>query len=129
MIINLLSIAVATLASFLLSSVWYVSLGGVLARLSTAYAENARMSPAKALLELLRSTILATVVTVLVRWSGVDNVGFAVGFALIAWVGFPVVLLSGSVLHERVSVALAAIHAGDWLIKLLVVTLIVGLWR
>jgi hypothetical protein len=129
MIINVLSAAVATLASFLLSSIWYAGLGRALARLSTAYGENATMSPVKVLLELLRSAVLATVVTVLVRWAGVDNVGFAVGFALIAWIGFPVVLLSGSVLHERVPWRLAAIHAGDWLIKLIAVTLIVGLWR
>jgi len=38
-------------------------------------------------------------------------------------------VLLNSVLHEHVSWRLAAIHAGDWLIKLLVVTLIVGLWR
>lgn len=48
--------------------------------------------------------------------------------ALALWVAFPAVLLAGSVFHERVPVPLAAIHAGDWLIKLLLITGIVGLW-
>ena len=32
-------------------------------------------------------------------------------------------------LHERAPWKLAAIHAGDWLVKLLVVTVIVSVWR
>jgi hypothetical protein len=39
------------------------------------------------------------------------------------------VLLTGSVIHENVPWKLAAIHAGDWLVKLVVVTVIVSLWR
>ena len=45
------------------------------------------------------------------------------------WVGFPVVLLAGSVLSENVPWRLAAIHAGDWLVKLLLVSCIVSFWR
>ena len=37
------------------------------------------------------------------------------------------ILLAGSVLHERVPWRLAAVHAGDWLLKLVAVALIVGL--
>jgi hypothetical protein len=39
-----------------------------------------------------------------------------------------VVLLSGSVLHEHVPWRPAVIHAGDWLVKLVAFTLIVGPW-
>jgi Protein of unknown function (DUF1761) len=49
------------------------------------------------------------------------------GLAL--WVAFPVMLLLGSVVHEKVPWRLAALHAGDWLVKLLVISLIVGIWR
>lgn len=38
-------------------------------------------------------------------------------------------ILSGSVLREKVPSKLAAIHAGDWLVKLLATALVVGLWR
>jgi hypothetical protein len=39
------------------------------------------------------------------------------------------VLLIGSVIWENVPPALAAIHAGDWILKLLAIGLIVTLWR
>jgi hypothetical protein len=45
------------------------------------------------------------------------------------WIGFPVVLLAGSVFHENVPFRLAALHAGDWLVKLLVIAVIVGVWH
>jgi hypothetical protein len=48
---------------------------------------------------------------------------------LVLWVAFPVVLLAGSVRWEDVPTKLAAIHAGDWLVKLLAITTIVGLFR
>lgn len=48
--------------------------------------------------------------------------------ALLLWVGFPVVLLTGSMLHEGVPWQLAALHGGDWLIKLVVIAVILGLW-
>jgi Protein of unknown function (DUF1761) len=60
---------------------------------------------------------------------GVTGAASAILLALLAWTAFPLVLLSGSVLHERVPWRLATIHAGDWLLKLVAVTLIVGLWR
>ena len=56
-------------------------------------------------------------------WAG------AVGLGLAPWIAFPVVLLTGSVIHENVPWKLAAIHAGDWWVKLVVVSVIVSLWR
>jgi hypothetical protein len=35
----------------------------------------------------------------------------------------------GSVVHEGVPLVLAAIHAGDWLVELLLIAVIVGAWR
>ena len=55
------------------------------------------------------------------EWSG----GLLLGLAL--WIGFPLVLWTGAVIHENTPSKLAAIHAGDWLLKLLVVAVIVSL--
>jgi len=70
--------------------------------------------------------VLAVVVAVGCDRLDLHGAGPLVAAAVVAWVGFPVVLLAGSVLHERVPWRLAAIHAGDWLLKLIAVTLIVG---
>jgi hypothetical protein len=45
------------------------------------------------------------------------------------WIGFPVVILIGSVLWENTPVKVAAIHAGDWLVKMLVIPIIMSVWR
>lgn len=60
---------------------------------------------------------------------GVAGLGGAVQLGAVLWIGFPVVLLVGSVIHENVPWKLAAIHAGDWLVKLVVIAVIVGVWR
>jgi hypothetical protein len=46
------------------------------------------------------------------------------GLAL--WVGFPLVLWVGAVIHENVPPKLAVLHAGDWLLKLLAVSTLVS---
>ena len=129
MIVHLAAVAVAAVASFLVSILWYAGFSRSLARLSTAYAGTSRPPAWHALLELARAAILAAVLAVAADRIGVTGVPAAILTALLAWIAFPLVLLSGSVLHERVPWRLAAIHAGDWLLKLTAVTLIVGLWR
>jgi len=49
--------------------------------------------------------------------------------AALLWVGFPVILLSGSMLWENVPAKLAAIHAGDCLLKLILVGAILAAWH
>ena len=39
------------------------------------------------------------------------------------------VLWIGAIVHEKVPWRMAAIHAGDWLLKLLAVGVIVSLWQ
>jgi hypothetical protein len=82
------------------------------------------------LLEVFRTAVLAAAFAwIAYRGGHVDIAGNADGvvLALITWVGFPVVLLTGSVLWERVHPVTAAMHAGDWLMKLLLIAVILGL--
>jgi hypothetical protein len=61
--------------------------------------------------------------------SEISNWFIAAHFGLLLWIGFPVVLLVGSILWENVPVKVAAIHAGDWLVKLLVIPIILSVWH
>ncbi|MDN5932087.1 MAG: DUF1761 domain-containing protein [Pseudonocardia sp.] len=119
---NALPVGVAAVAAFVASGAYYGALGSRLARLSPAYAGPGRPAAATAAVELVRNVVLALVVA----WLADGDIP-VVALALALWIAFPAVLLVGSVFHERVPVALAAIHAGDWLIKLLLITGIVGL--
>ena len=132
MTVHVLAVALATVASFLAASAWYTGFARVMARLHPAYAEGAAMRPWQVLLELLRTLVVAAGMAVALDRMRIDGAGPALAVAVAAWVAFPVVLLTGSVLHERVPWRLAAIHVGDWLVKLvviaLVVTVVLDLW-
>jgi hypothetical protein len=123
------SIGVAAVAAFVVSSLWYMLLGRRLAALSPAYATGARPSGPVVALEFLRSLVVAAVLAVLAARSDTETWLEGAGLGLLAWVGFPLVILAGSVLHERYRWQLAAIHLGDWLFKLLLVAAIVSAWR
>lgn len=124
--VNYLAVLVAAVAAVAAAALYYVVFGKQLAALSNAPDE---MPPWLLPVELVRSFVLALVVAVVATGMAVEGWGEALLLAAVLWVGFPAVLLSGSVVHEKVPWKLAALHAGDWLLKLLVITLIVGLWR
>ena len=73
--------------------------------------------------------MLALVLAWLVDQIGIEGWAGAALLGLALWIGIVVVLLIGSVYHEKVPVKLAAIHAGDWLLKLVVIAIIVGVWQ
>ena len=128
--LNYLAIAVAAVAVFVVSTVYYIAFTDRLKRLSAAYADaDARPAAWRVVIEVVRSLVVGTVVAGLVSLIGVADLVGAVQLALALWIGFPVVLLTGSVIWEKVPPMLAAIHAGDWLLKLLVIAVIVTLWR
>jgi hypothetical protein len=124
-----LPVLVAAIAAFALGGTYYALLGEQLAAVSPAAAANEQPPTWKLAVELLRCLILAAVVAGLAvrgeidEWTG----GLLLGAAL--WIGFPLVLWIGAVIHESTSWMLAVIHAGDWLAKLLVVAVIVRVWR
>ena len=128
--LNYLAIIVVSLLAFIASIVWYISFGKQLPKLNPkAYGEMKRPKPVEMVIEILRNIILAFVIAYMVHRFGVTSFAGGLALGLILWVGFPVILLSGSVLHEKVPTKLAAIHAGDWLIKIFLMTIILGMWH
>lgn len=126
--ISPVAVAVATLAAFIVSSTYYALFSTKMAALRGAdsVASTAPPPPSKLAAELLRSLVMATVVAAVIARGQVDTAGGVLLVAVIAWLGFPVTLLGGSVLWEDVKPRLAALHAGDWLIKLVAVAAIIG---
>ena len=124
------SVVIAGISVCLLSSIYYIALTPVEVRaLGPAAPERGgRPAPAKALAELVRSMLLGAVIAGVARACHLHGVGSTVLLALVLWTGFPLVLLSGSVMWDKVPTATARLHAGDWLLKLLVISAIVGLW-
>ena len=124
--LNYFAIAVAAGAAFVAAGGYYAAVSRQMQKLTSAPAE---MPPWLLAMEIVKHFVVAAVVAGLVALIGITAWPGAVLLGLALWVGFPVILLLGSVVHERVPWRLAALHAGDWLVKLLLISLIVGLWR
>jgi len=122
-----LGVAVASVAAFFLSSLYYVALSPVEARvLGDRAPGRGAPAPWRVVTELLRTALVAVVLAWLADRADLLSLPGSLLLALVAWVGFPFVLLTGSVIWEKVSPVTAAMHAGDWLLKLLLVGAVVG---
>ena len=133
--VNYWAVLVAAIVVFVLGWLWYSPLlfykPWMRARgLDPAAAmAGAKMPVGKLVIELVRCLILAYIIAHFVALLGVTSWLGAVHFGVLLWIAFPVVLLTGSILWENIPVKVAAIHAGDWLVKLLVIPIIVSVWR
>ena len=113
---RVMSIAVATVAAFLSGGAYYTVLGP---------DADEPMPPWKLAVEVLRCLVLAAVVAGLASQIDIDEWAGGLLLGLVLWIGFPFVLWTGAVIHESTPVRLAALHAGDWLVKLLLIGVIV----
>lgn len=126
--ISLLAVLVGAIAGFMIGGAYYAVLGVQLADVSDAGADDAQ-PPWTLVVEFLRCLILAAVIAGLASEASVESVGGGLVLGLALWVGFPLVLWTGAVVHEKTPIKKAAIHAGDWLVKLPVIGVIVSVWQ
>lgn len=129
-----LAVVIAAVAAFVVGAVWYspflfgkewMELRG----LDPGAMADMTVPVGQMLAEFARSLVVAyvlarfAVLLKVVDWKGAVQLGVWV------WIGFPAMILMGSVMWENVPWMLAAIHAGDWLVKILLMTFILGVWR
>lgn len=128
--LNSAAIIISAVLAFVLSAIWYIVFAKARAALNKAAASvSSKPSLPQVIAEVIKNLIVATIIGMLISHVGVGTGMGSVSFALLLWIGFPVMILASSVMYENVSAKLAAIHAGDWLIKLLAISAIVGNWR
>jgi hypothetical protein len=128
---NYLAVVVAAVAAFAASSTWYALLGGEVMELrgmDPATAVEATTPAWTMLFVVVQSLVVGFMLQYFVAHLGIVNWKGAVRLGALVWV-FPAMILLGSVVHEDVPLMLAAIHAGDWLVKLLLMAVILGVWR
>ncbi|MGH3999881.1 MAG: DUF1761 family protein, partial [Pseudonocardiaceae bacterium] len=73
--------------------------------------------------------VISVVVAVLLEMTDISALAPAVGLGGLLWVGLVLTQWIGSIMGEGVPLRLAAIHAGDWLGHLLVISLVLGAWQ
>lgn len=77
----------------------------------------------------VQSVVLASVLAYVIGRTGARGWLDSAGIGLVLWSGLSAVQWVGSIIWEGVPVRLAALHAGDWLVKLLLISAILGGWR
>ena len=125
---NFLAVSVAAVAAFVASAVWYTLFANSMANLSNTGSAESGTSIWTMLFVIAQSFVVACMVAYFVSRLGVTGLVGAVSLGALVWI-FPAAILLGSIVHEGVPLALASIHAGDWLAKLLLIAAIVGIWR
>jgi Protein of unknown function (DUF1761) len=120
-----LGIALGVVCAFVASSLWYSPLlfGKQFLELS-GVVTAAKPTGITVAGEILRNLLLASVIVWLLAHRQPIKLKSVVVFGVILWFGFPVTLLSGSVIWQNVPLELALIHSGDWLVKILLMTVI-----
>jgi hypothetical protein len=130
--INILAVIVAAVASFVASGGWYALLGDTMVTLQRQWrgAEAPEGPEAWKMGAFLgTAVVIAAVTAAVVDLADVSGWAESAGLGLLLWAGYVLTQWTGSILGEGVPVRLAAIHAGDWLLHLLVIAVIVGVWR
>ena len=128
---NYLAVLVAAVAAFVVSSVWYTIFGNAwveLRGIDPATAPDTATPAWTMLFVVFQSLVVAFMLAYFVGHLGIVDWKGAVRLGALVW-GFPAMILLGSVVHENVPLMLAAIHAGDWLVKLLLMSVILVVWR
>jgi uncharacterized protein DUF1761 len=93
-----------------------------------AIAEQ-KPAPWKMVVAIAQSLVLAIVLAYIIGRTGADDWLDAAWIGVVLWIGLSAMQWVGSVLWEKAPIKMAVIHAGDWLLKLVLISVIVGIWR
>lgn len=133
--INYLALTVAVFVAFIAGAIWNRPLfGNMIMKLNNPNwqpDENEDNNPPgwKLFVELIRILVVALVLGWFIAELDIINWTEALQLGLVVWIGFPVIMLAGAVVWEEMPPKLSAIHAGDWLVKLWLISIILCIWR
>jgi hypothetical protein len=131
--INYLAVLAAAVAAFIVGGFWYSPmLFGkaylALRGLDPVAASQSGTSVGEVVAEFVRWLVISFVLARFVAQSSVADLSDGLRFALWMWLAI-YTALAGSVLHEGTPWRLFAIHAGDGLVKVVLIVTILVLWR
>jgi len=129
--VNYLAVVVSGIAAFVFSSLYYspLLLGNTWRVVDPAAAVGMTPSMGRVLAEIVRTLVIAYVLARLISILGPNGWRSAVLLAIWLWFGFSAMMWVGAVMWENTPWPVAAIHAGDWLVKTLLIAFILGAWR
>lgn len=131
--INLFAVLLSAVVAFVVGGLWYSPLlfgkaYTTLRGLDPAAASQAAMPVGEIIGEFVRWLVIAFILARFMALLAVDGLTSALVFGGWVWVAM-YTALAGSVLHEGYPWRVYLIHAGDGLVKVAVITAILGVWR
>jgi hypothetical protein len=127
------AMVVAVIAAIAVSSIWYspllfgkqaMELNGA----NRAGTADTAIQAWKSLIDIVREFVVVYVLARFVSGLGIVDWKSALRVGFWVWLGFPVQMLVGASLWDNKPWALDLIHAGDWLMKMLLMALILAKW-
>ena len=124
------AVVIAALVAFGGSLVWYIIFGRELAKVSKAFAQaQQQKQPWKMLFVLGEHLVIAWVVAYLIVRLDLTGWTNELFLGVLLWLGFSATQWVSSIVFEQEPLKKAAIHGGDWLVKLILIAVILGVWR
>jgi Protein of unknown function (DUF1761) len=129
--IDYVAVLAAALVGFAVGAVWYspVLFGRIFRSPRSLDRSSAPHPVIETLGEFARCFVMAGVLGAFVHVLGIDNWRHALGLGLCVGLGFQATILAGAVLHERMPLKLYAVHAGDGVVKISLMALVLALWQ
>lgn len=127
--INYIAVIVTGFVAFILSGIWYSPMvfGPIWMTYRTAAPPDfpewtMAFAPLR---ELIASYVIALLITKL----ALTTPRSAVHLMLLLWLAFHAVGMAGAILWDHMAWQLGAVHAGDWLMKMLFMALVLSAWH
>ena len=128
--VNPIAVFVATVLAFIASAVYYAGpLGTIWVELAGIDPAAAGLSPMRIIAQFIRELIVVSALAWLIARTGAGSWFSALRVGLVVWLGFQAMAIAGSVIHENYPWQLYAIHSGDALMKSVLTSIILGIWR
>jgi len=127
--INYVAVIVTGIVAFILSGIWYSPM--MFGEIWTTYRNNAAPTFPEwtMLFAPLRELIASYVIALLITKLSLTTRGGAIKLILLLWVAFHAVGMAGAILWDHMAWQLGAVHAGDWLMKMLFMAVVLTMWH
>ena len=126
--ISYVAVVVTGITAFFLSMLWYSPL--LFGQIWEQYrnASNPDMPKWTMTLAPLREVLAAFVLAHLIVLTGLSSWKATSRLMLLLWTAFHAVAMAGAVLWDYMQWQLGAVHAGDWLMKMLYMGIVLTIW-
>ncbi|MDP2235262.1 MAG: DUF1761 domain-containing protein [Bacteroidales bacterium] len=127
--LNFIAILVTGITAFMLSILWYSPL--MFGKIWELYRNPPNLSIPQwtMLFAPLREIIASYVIAILIYRLEIKDWKATTSIMLLLWLAFQAVGMAGAILWDNMQWQLGAVHAGDWLMKMLFMGITLTLWK